>query len=158
MTPDDPNYWPFPEVDEMAPLIRAKAKAFGVPLSFLRPELQREGLPPEEFRYFDHTHWLKVYTERRRLGLPDWDLQDRVVLDHPILRVCLRERKTGKLYRVLRVTKNFFAGQFLQAVVENEGSHRLLYFENISSRDQVILQAVQTFREEWEAVETATYA
>lgn len=103
----------------------------------------------ETFSYFDREHWSKVQRERRRLGLPSWEDADRYILDHPWVGKLLRDNKTRAIYLIERVSKDFLCGLFLQMLVSNNGSHRVIWFSNISSTAPEVLERVEAFDQDF---------
>ncbi len=71
---------------------------------------------------FDMDHWIKVRTERIKLGLP---VRSKVVyIESDLVGKTIKNRDTQKVYTVEGVYKDWYQGWFHVAVyVDSNGSH-----------------------------------
>lgn len=107
---------------------------------------------PTTFSYFDNNHWLRVYFERRRLGLPEVPEHKRIMLGHPYVGGTLRHKATGKVYKIERVLKDFYYGYCLKLLASCNGSHTVLWFANLSSTSEAVKTAITNFEADYEVL------
>lgn len=95
---------------------------------------------------FDKDHWMKVYSERRKLGLPKQeDVIQKYLPNHYLLNARMVDMTTGKGYIVEKVFRQWYHGWFIGAILNHNGSHRVCYIENISCKDSTIIEAISEF-------------
>lgn len=76
---------------------------------------------------------LKVRKDRIDSTLP---------IAHPLVGRSLLNTETGKIYIVEKAVKHWLWGYYIALLIQNQGSHALIRWENISSSENDILHDV----------------
>ena len=67
---------------------------------------------------FDTEHWMNVYRERRKLGLPNQeDVIEKYIPDHPLMNAVLIDKTTGHEYVVEKVFRQWYHGWYIGATL-----------------------------------------
>jgi len=98
---------------------------------------------------FNHTHYHKVWKARREIGDNLGNLDQP---NHSLVGKKLRNRKTGDIYNVESVKKQFYAGWYFGALLECNNSHCFAWFHNESSIDSIVEKHCIEFWEDFEEV------
>jgi len=101
--------------------------------------------PSTVFSQFNLDHWMKVKAERSRLGLAR-DPQRGPQEAHPLLGKSVVDTRTGQRYLVERVSRDWFKGWFLVALMQCNGSHRTCVVSNLSCHDEGVLNQLADFK------------
>jgi hypothetical protein len=101
---------------------------------------------------FNMDHYIKVRRARQKAGLPVAELSEKVT--HPLVGKKLRNLESGKVYNVEKVFKEFYLGWFYKAVIECDGSHGVIFFENITCGAEEVLNQIEAFPIRFEVVES----
>lgn len=99
---------------------------------------------------YDHTQHYEVYKARKEKGLPI--TQQKYITDSPLLHIKLMEKETGKIYNIEKVIDEWYAGWFRKLLIENNRSHAVVYWENISCFDPIILEGIEETKERFELI------
>ena len=101
---------------------------------------------------FDGDHYMKVVRERKWLGLGEADSKKRNVelKNHPLVGTKIKSKWSGKKYTVEKVNKQWFNGFYLGMLLENNGSHVFVYFENINCEDETVLEDIERTKKEFD--------
>jgi hypothetical protein len=93
---------------------------------------------------FNMDHFLKVLREKEKLGI--FFHRDNEIKDHPLVGkkcICL-DNTENKVYIVDRVVKNWHLGFYVTlALVDENRSHRMVMYENISCHETIILNDIE---------------
>lgn len=99
----------------------------------------------KKFEHFDYEHWFKVYSvlydENKLLSTRNDSA------DHPLLNQFIQNKTTGRIYQVVKVKKTWYRGWFYSALIESDGSHRMVDIENISCHDKSSLASIKSFQD-----------
>lgn len=117
-------------------------------------------------------HYRKVKRARQEQGLPvlteqaKWDRRARPDSDvktaedvegysHPLLGMRLRDTESGKTYVVDTVSNCWYDGFYTQMAIREEGtgSHALIFWQNINSEAESIVDGVERAQERYEIIE-----
>lgn len=99
---------------------------------------------PLAFSFVDLAHWHRVTAERARQGLKQ-QTEEGPLASHPLLGKTLVDRTTGKEYLVERVSKEWWCGWYLTALLNTAGTPRVCHIKNMSCTDSGILQSIESF-------------
>lgn len=97
---------------------------------------------------FNSAHYSKVVKARRLLGLPVGNLN--VEIAHRLVGKMLRDNTTGQVFVVEKAMKHWFYGWYVALLLNSEGSHRLIWWENINSSSDTVLESISRIRQEME--------
>lgn len=64
---------------------------------------------------------------------------------HPLVGKKLKNQKNGKIYLVEKVNLQFYHGWFYGALMQCDGSHTFLYFQNKSCDCDTVLDSIEKF-------------
>lgn len=106
--------------------------------------------PCETYQFFDALHWKRVREVRRQLN-PVGTPPPKV--SHPLVGTTLKSTRFDHTYLVESVQVDWRNGRFLRAMLNMQGSHRVVLVKNISSTDQEILDQIARFGEEFPGIE-----
>jgi hypothetical protein len=97
-----------------------------------------------ETKNFDH--YMKVYRLRRTKET------ENHAIEHPLLGQSLIDSQSGKLYLIEKVVKHWLWGWYIALLIQNNGSHCLVRWENISSGDDLIIDGIEQNRKRYSLV------
>jgi len=103
-------------------------------------------------------HYRKVKKTRQEQGLPvlteqkKWDR--RKGDEHPLLGMRLRDTESESTYVVDTVSNVWLDGFYIQMAIREEGtnSHALVFWENVSSENEVVLEGIEEAQERYEKI------
>jgi len=92
--------------------------------------------------FFDIEHYRKVVAARKAAGLPGRKHAKETA--HPLVGGHVVKVRTGEVYNVQSAHLHWYMGWYTVLLIEKNGSHGLLFWENISSISKGILKICAT--------------
>lgn len=93
----------------------------------------------------NHDHYTKVYKIRSKEGtLIDDDHGN--IPDHPLVGKKFYDSELDKTYNIEKVCKHWWGGYYIALLIENNGSHALRWWENISTDEESVLESINDNR------------
>jgi hypothetical protein len=90
----------------------------------------------------NYDHYGKVYKTRKAEGtLIDDDHGN--IPNHPLVGKQFHDSETNKTYNIEKVLKHWYGGYYLALLIEKNQSHALRYWENISTDNEIVLEAIE---------------
>lgn len=102
------------------------------------------------FSEYFNDHYSRVRRTRDELGMKHVSHSQKI--DHLFVGKKIVEKETQKIYEVQSVSKQWWRGWHLVALVCHNGSHGTRVIENISSIDPTIIQSLEEFHQEYDLV------
>lgn len=102
------------------------------------------------FSEFFSDHYSKVRKAREQAGMSH--VSHTMDIDHPLTGKQIVEKDTGKIYDVEKVSKQWYRGWYLLALVCNNKSHGTRVIENISCIDPTILEDMRQYQTEYTVI------
>jgi len=94
--------------------------------------------------------YYQVRKQRRQQGLPLHD--GSLSVAHPLVGRKLRRRGDGQIYNVEKAVRHWHWGWYIALLLERDGSHHLIRYENQSVDDPFILRTIGDDRANYEEV------
>lgn len=98
-----------------------------------------------QYSHFDMNHWLAVSAERRRQGMARHPERGQLQPDHPLVGKTLVDTATNRTYVVESVRKDWLQGWYMTAMLNCEGSHRVVIVQAQPWTCPTILSQLQVF-------------
>ena len=95
----------------------------------------------------NYDHWMVVYKRRKTEGTILENKDSKSLSDHPLLGKKFFDAETNLTYNIEKVCKQWWGGYYIALLIEQNGSHALRYWENISTEDETILESIRENRE-----------
>jgi hypothetical protein len=76
-----------------------------------------------------------------------------VLPSHPLVGKTLIEKKTGFIYIIEQVNLQFYGGWAYHVLINHNGSHAFLHWENLSSICETILEGIAETQDRYQVVE-----
>lgn len=71
---------------------------------------------------------------------------------HPLKRKKIKNRITGEMYSIEKVVKQFYNGWYITLLLERNGSHDQLIWENLTSKEDWISEEILENQEMYEII------
>jgi hypothetical protein len=101
------------------------------------------------YKFFDMDLYFKIRDARKEAGLTVASLS-KDVDNHPLVCRKLYSRVKYKEYTIESVKEHWYNGWFeVLLLVDNKGSHRVIFWKSINCKDEIILKNIDKTREEF---------
>ena len=102
--------------------------------------VQEERTLDGDYFRFDFSHNHEVWSRRKESHLPQ--IQQQELFDHPLLGRYLKQISTGKTYLVEKAYKEWYGGWYVKLLIQNNGSHAVLAWDNINCFCDIIVKDI----------------
>ena len=105
------------------------------------------------FRY-DLDHAYKVWKARRdSKNFPNPSEQrNENLINHELVGRKIKHIPTGNVYVIEKVHKQWYAGWSISILVQRNGSHKSIFWENINSFHEITLNQIKEAKESYELI------
>ena len=116
----------------------------------VRKARKEQGLPV----YTDQVKWDRRADENGEVG-NRFGREEVEGNEHPLLGMRLRDTEEDKTYVVDSVSNCWHDGYYIQMAIREEGtkSHGLIFWENISSESETIIEGVRKANQKYEKID-----
>lgn len=90
------------------------------------------------------THYMKVNALRK-----ESESIHSFEIDHELVGKFLYDLENQRLYKVVRVKRQWWWGWYISVLIEHNGSHGFIWWENISSSCDVVAKHVEKVRKKF---------
>ena len=104
------------------------------------------------YSFFDANHWFRVKRARAELGLNRISDAEKLRPNHRLANATLQHIPSGEYWKVVSVREDWWMGKFLTALLEKDGSHRMVVVENYSCEQPGIVNQLGEFNSDFTVV------
>ena len=98
---------------------------------------------------FNRPHYERVRRERTKVGLPVGSPKNGLIEDHPLKGKKIIPSHREEIGIIQNVYKHWYHGYYLMLLVNYNGSHGNVWWENINCENEIILDSIAESRRDF---------